>query len=147
MNQINISGNRADIVSEKRSDTWEAIGKHHLYKEWNKLKNYFKSRGFDIQTQEYHVRQKYAEAFNKIGYKANGVCVILELCNFRITVEFGRTVNLFDGHNHFRNDWNDGYTSPSYLENKAIAIELKRFCEKYSHIPQKVKINYQGAER
>lgn len=130
--------------SGKSSDTWGKISDHHLYKDWLKVCKHFKSRGFLFKTQKYHEDNNWGKPYNKVGFKSNGVCVLLELGGKWITIEVDNISNLWDSENNFWEGYDDRSVKLNYLDSKRIELEISKFLKPY---PEKEIVKeFKGAE-
>lgn len=124
------------IRFEERGDQFGAISKYPHYKQWLKVLNYLKRRGFEIETPKYFSEQNWQKASHKTAIKnSNGVAFCLECMNWQIKIEFGHSKNIWKdwGCNFWKlND--DRSEQLSYLETKSVeneVIKLLSFLGRY----------------
>lgn len=128
--------NKIFIDFVERGDNFSLQVPH--YKKWLSIIQYLRCRGFKVGKNEtYEINYKCLSPFHKIGFKKN-TAVLMELGPGRIEVEFGNIKNLWEPpmqQSFWSNLNDDRYTKLSYLEDKAVSLEiikLIRFCQKFS---------------
>ena len=116
------------IRFDERGEQFKPISTFPHYKQWLKVLNYLKRRGFKIETPKYFLEQNWAKASHKTAIKSdNGVAFCLECMNCQIKIEFGHSKNIWkDWGCNFWSLTDDRSKPLSYLENKAIENEVKQ---------------------
>jgi hypothetical protein len=111
---------------DQGGDTWGAISKLPHYKDWTKILNHLKKRGFEVKTPKTYSEQNWGIHTHKVAYKEN-VVFCLEMMGSQIKVEFGDVKNLWQDWEY--NFWSltDRRSKPlSYLESKKIELEVRK---------------------
>lgn len=110
-------------------------------KKWNSIISFLRKRGFSItENPTYIEHYKCLSKNNKIGYK-NDVAILLERSiednshNKFLKLQFGSVKNLWKDmkQSFWDNPKDNRYTQLSYLENKAVELEIFKtikYCEK-----------------
>lgn len=116
------------IRFEERGGQFDAISKYPHYKQWLKVLNYLKRRGFEIETPKYFLEQNWAKSSHKTAIKSsNGVAFCLECMNWQIKIEFGHSKNIWkDWGCNFWSLTDDRSEQLSYLESKAVENEVTK---------------------
>lgn len=123
-NTIRVYQNTVHIKFSKWGDNYSLNVPH--YKKWINLISFLKRRGFSVKENQYYKKEyKCLSKYHKIGYK-NGVVCLMEISSASIEVQFGNHQNLW--HDMPQSMWSDStderYTQLSYLENKAVELEV-----------------------
>lgn len=89
INTIDKYTDKIYIRFDESGDTYGGVTKLPHYKDWTKVLNHLKKRGFEIKTCKYYIDQNWAQALNKVAVKRN-VAFVLECMGSQIKVEWGR---------------------------------------------------------
>lgn len=114
------------IRFDQGGDTWGSISKLPHYKDWVKVLNYLKRRGFEIKTPEYFIKQNYGKSTHKTAYKQD-VVLSLELMGSQIAIKFGNIQNFWKDMDYcFWSLTDHRATQLNYLEAKRVELEVNR---------------------
>jgi len=114
------------IRFDQGGDTWGSISKLPHYKDWVKVLNYLKRRGFEIKTPEYFIKQNYGKSTHKTAYKQD-IVLSLELMGSQIAIKFGNIQNFWKDMDYcFWSLTDHRATQLNYLEGKRIELEVNR---------------------
>lgn len=117
------------IRFEERGENFTPIKTYPHYKQWIKVLNYLKRRGFTIKTPKYYIENNYAKAKHKVAYR-NNVVITLELMTWQIAIEYGDIKNLWkDWEFNFWKLTDDRSIQLTYLESKKIDLEIKKLLD------------------
>jgi hypothetical protein len=137
MNTIRNYRNTVSLNFEQRGEKFTLDVPH--YKKWLEVIKFLQKRGFVINKNNYYEKNyKSLSKFHKIGFK-NDVACLLEIGSRNINIEFGNIQNLWKDmpQSFWSSKSDDRYTHLSYLEDKAVELEiykLMEFCKKYNHV-------------
>ena len=114
------------IRFEERAKDFTPIKTYPHYKQWIKVLNYLKRRGFTIKTPKYYIKNNHGKAKHKVAYR-NNVVITLELMTWQIAIEYGDIKNLWkDWEFNFWNLTDGRSTQLTYLESKKIELEVNK---------------------
>lgn len=124
-NKIDKYNDKIYIRFDKGGNTYDGITKLPHYKTWVKVLTHLKKRGFEIKTSEYHLKQNWAQALNKVAIKGN-VAFVLECMGSQIKIEWGDVKNLWENENAFWSLTDRRSKQLTYLEGKRIELEINK---------------------
>ena len=123
---------------DEYGDTYKGITKLPHYKDWTKILNHLKKRGFKIKTPEYFLKENCGIHTHKVAYR-DSVVVTLECMSAQIAVKYGDIKNLWkDWEFNFWALTDDRSTPLTYLEGKKIELEVIKIL---GILPQELIVN------
>lgn len=128
------------IDFNERGDNFSLDVPH--YNRWISIINFLKKRGFKVkQNQFYNKEYKILSKYHKIGFKKD-VVVLLEICPASIHLSFTNIKNLWDNQQSYWTHESDSrYTKLSYLENKAVELEIYRIIKYFENHDFEIQLN------
>lgn len=118
-----------------------SLNQPHI-KIWNSLLAFLRKRGYKVGANK-HYQEHYQclSKYHKIA-KRKDIIILLEIRAGGIEVEIGHTKNFWhDMAQSFWSKWHDKYTELSYLEDKAVELEIKRVTEFFLKHTENIKSN------
>jgi hypothetical protein len=132
-NSIRTYRNSVVIGFSERGENFTLKVPH--YKEWISLIAFLRKRGFKIGVNKsYKENYTCLSIYHKLGEKKD-VRVLMEITSQSIKLEFGNVKNLWTGHaqSFWSNKTDSRYTATTYLEDKAVQLEIKRVIERFKN--------------
>jgi len=105
------------------------------YKEWINLISFLKRRGFKVgENKSYKEHYSCLSMYHKLGAKKD-VRVLMEITRCSIKLEFGNVKNLWDwiAQSFWSNKTDSRYTATTYLEDKAVELEIKKVIDRFKN--------------
>ncbi len=126
INKIDVYEESLYIRFDQGGDTWKGVSKLPHYKDWMKILNFLKKRGFDVRTPNYFMEQKYGKTTHKTAYKED-VVFSLELMGSQIGIKFGNIQNFWKDMDYcFWSLTDHRATKLNYLEGKRVELEVNK---------------------
>lgn len=132
-NSIRTYKNSVFINFSERGESFTLNVPH--YNEWLGLIQFLRKRGFKIgENKTYKEQYSILSKYHKIGAKKD-VRLLMEIKPNGIDIEFGNVKNLWTSavQSFWSDKTDDRYTYTTYLEDKAVELEMKKVIDRYKN--------------